>query len=407
MADLIERAAQLVRGVDARPGAHAASRDVFLRAVRASPRRSPARWVLALTAAVAVAVAAVVVALVASPLTYTVEEARTVHEGTWIRANEQPALLQFSDGSRLELEAGGQAEVLSTTAFGAVVRVSSGVLTANVVHRYATRWQVEAGPYVVRVTGTRFSAAKSGDDQFDVKLFEGSVEVSGPGLVVPLQLKAGQRFHASLERTGARVEVSSLTAAVPKPVPSGAPLPSASVGPVRAQAVARPLAAVAKTPDPIASSDPKPAGWRAQVAAGDFGEVLSAARAEGLEKALLRDVEDVFALGEAARYLREDGVAERSFLAVRRRFRGSLEAAHAALLLGDLAELQARWAEADQWYERCAAEGPQPLIPEALGRRMRVLEHLDQRSQARELAQRYLKLDPLGPWAALARRTLE
>src|SRR5207253_2366962 len=122
--------------------------------------------------------------------------------------NEQPALLKFSDGTQLELKAGGQAEVVSTDSRGAVVRVSSGVLTAHVIHHYASRWQVQAGPYVVHVTGTQFSASKSENDQIDVELFEGSVEVTGPGLAAALPLKAGQRFHAVLEKTGARVEVS-------------------------------------------------------------------------------------------------------------------------------------------------------------------------------------------------------
>lgn len=374
MADPIERAADLLRRIDPRPvGAHDAARAKFLHAVQA-PRPSPLRWAIPLAAAAA---ALAVFAVVNAPLTYTVG-ASAVHEGGWVRANEAPAEVRFSDGTRFELKAGGQAEIVSTDARGAVVRVSSGVLSAQVVHRVASRWQVQAGPYAVRVTGTKFTTSRIAEDEVEVELLEGSVEVSGPGLAAPLQLKAGQRFHASLERSGARVEVSSLEA-VEKPAPQ-----------------------IAKPRPPL-----KPAGWRVKVAAGDFDGVVQAARAEGLEVALRRDADEVFGLGEAARYLKDAALAERSFLTVRRRFPRTPEAAHAALLLGDVAEQQARWADANQWYQQCEADGQASLLPEALGRRLRVLEQLKHHEEARALALRYLQLDPSGPWAAVARRTLE
>ena len=395
MADPIERAAQVVRRVEGAtsPGFHQASRAAFLSAIEA-PRPQRLRWAVGL--ALAVAVSAAVFALFGTPLTYAVEGGSAAHDVA--------SVLRFSDGTVLELDAGGQAEVVSTDARGAVVRVSSGVLNARVLHRWASRWAVQAGPYTVHVTGTRFSAGRSGADQIDVELFEGSVEISGPGLAAPLPLKAGQHFRATLEKTGPHIEVgNSSEPRTAKPAPVARPPTTAPQGPPRA---VRPPIVPAKVPaEPPAQPDR--VTWREQVAAGAFVEVLAAARAEGLEHALQRDLDDVFALGEAARYLKEDALAKRCFLAVRSRSPKSADAAQSALLLGRLAERQAQWAEADEWYERCELDGLTSLIPEALGRRMIVLEHLGQREQARAVARRYLELDPSGPWAAIARRTLE
>ncbi len=357
MADPVERDAKLVRRIegDVPPGDHQASRTAFLNAIEKPPRR---RWVIALAVAAAAALA-----FLSRPLTYS----------------EEPSLLRFSDGTVIE----GPAEVVSADARGAVLRVTAGVLHAKVQHRVGSRWAVEVGPYTVRVTGTKFSAGLV-DGQIDVELLEGAVEVSGPGLAAPLQLKAGQRFHTTLEK----IEVSNLDKPrIPKPVPP-APAPAPVVR-------------------PVAPKPPPRISWRSQVAAGAFAEVVAAARDEGLEKALKRDLDEVFALGEAARYLKDDALAKRSFVAVRDRAPKSIDAAQSALLLGRISEQQAQWAGADHWYERCELDGHAALIPEALGRRVVVLEHLGELDQAKAVARRYLALDPSGPWAAVARRMIE
>lgn len=359
MADPFERAAKVVRRVqgDVSAGHHQASRAAFLNAIEKPPRR---RWVMALPVAVA---AVALLAFLSRPLTYS----------------EEPSLMRFSDGTVIE----GPAEVISTDARGAVVRVTSGVLHANVQHRVLSRWAVQVGPYTVRVTGTRFSAGLV-DGQIDVELLAGSVEVSGPGLAAPLQLKAGQRFRTTVEK----IEVSN-------------------VGEPR---TAKPIAPPLPAPPVVRPAVPKPpprVSWHSQVAAGDFAEVVAAARAEGLDQAMKRDLAEVFALGEAARYVKDDALAKRCFVAVRDRAPKSIDAAQSALLLGRISEQQAQWAGADHWYERCELDGHAALIPEALGRRVVVLEHLGQLQQAKAVARRYLALDPSGPWAAVARRMIE
>ena len=65
--------------------------------------------------------------------------------------------LQFSDGSSLTFRAGSSGRMHRLGAGGAEVVLDSGRLEAHVIHSDQTLWLVHAGPYRVRVTGTRFA----------------------------------------------------------------------------------------------------------------------------------------------------------------------------------------------------------------------------------------------------------
>src|SRR6185436_7408632 len=67
-----------------------------------------------------------------------------------------------------------------------------------VVHRARTRWEIRAGRYHIRVTGTKFSAGwDRRSDTLTVTMREGSVEVTGPGLKAPARVVGGQRLRAN------------------------------------------------------------------------------------------------------------------------------------------------------------------------------------------------------------------
>src|SRR5688572_22427196 len=64
--------------------------------------------------------------------------------------------LSFSDGSSVELAPGSRASVGELSRHGAELTLAAGNASVHVVHREQTRWLVNAGPFRVRVTGTRF-----------------------------------------------------------------------------------------------------------------------------------------------------------------------------------------------------------------------------------------------------------
>jgi hypothetical protein len=104
------------------------------------------------------------------------------NEGTtWFAAPASaPLPLHFSDGSEVTIERSGRARVTARTATGATVVVEHGEIRAQIRHRPETSWRFEAGPYVVRVTGTMFFLSWDPvDASLVVRLEEGSVVVSG------------------------------------------------------------------------------------------------------------------------------------------------------------------------------------------------------------------------------------
>ena len=69
-----------------------------------------------------------------------------------------PLALRFSDGSQVTLPPQAQAHVDALDAHGATVALEEGTVEVSVVHRAHTRWEIRAGRYHIRVTGTRFAA---------------------------------------------------------------------------------------------------------------------------------------------------------------------------------------------------------------------------------------------------------
>jgi hypothetical protein len=136
--------------------------------------------------------------------------------------------------------------------------------------------------------------------------------------------------------------------------------------------------------------------------------VLDEALAEGVERVHdQRSSEDLAALSDAARYLGRRDVARDALLAQRRRFAGSESARRAAFHLGVLAE-DGAGAEAVRWYDLYLAEAPAgSYAPEALGRKMLVVERRDGAAAARALAEEYRRRFSQGPYLVHALRILQ
>ena len=295
--------------------------------------------------------------------------------------------LRFTDGSTVTFRAGSTGRVERLHDGGAEILVQGGRLEAEVIHADRTRWVVRAGPFSVRVTGTRFSvqwlpdadnAASAG--QLVVEVREGAVVVEGGVLGPGVSLTAGQRLNVA--------------------APADGHPPS-----VQTEALSEASTAAPPAPEPTINAD----DWRTLAARGAHLEALRAAQRLGLE-GLRRelDARGLLALGDVARYARAPREARRTFEALVRRFPDDQLAADAVFSLGRLAVEAARPREAAQWFARYVQKWPDGALAEQAGGRL--LEAAlagGEPALVARAAQEYLRRNPQGPQAELARSALQ
>jgi TolA-binding protein len=345
---------------------------------------------------------AVVLVYRAGPLRFEVGTRGAGEVGAWIAApghDSEP--LRFADGTELVLLPGARSLVEGTRAAPRVV-VERGEIRASVRPAIGRRWRLDAGPFHVVVTGTKFSLAWDPErEHFSLALHEGSVLVSGPRLGADRAVAAGQTL-----RVTARDETAAHGIADPPVAPSERPReplpepPSAGVAEMPSTGTrARPQAATRGTPVPAL-------GRYARLALENrYVEALAAAEAEGFERVCQTGAApDLVLLGDAARLAGSTDRAQAAYAAVRERF-GGAPAAHATFLLGRLAldergdpKAAARLFEA---YLRDNDGGP--FAREASGLLAEARSRAGQHTAARAAAAAYLERYPDGPFAGRAR----
>jgi len=322
----------------------------------------------------------------APPLTFQVADG-ILEEGGYVRGDDQRGgQLTFSDGTRIRLAPGAKLSVAAPGARGARLRLQDGEAHFEVMHLPHAAWAVEAGPYVVDVTGTVFDVRWSAADEVaEVHLRSGSVRVSGPLLAEHATLHPGQSLIAHIAThelrigedlpAGARAAGGQATPATadatgrpgvpveatdPAKVLPGGPVAGAGAEPP-APAAAPParkprrrLALVLQHHEEAPERQPwTPRAWGARVNAGDVKAVLDEAEAHGLDAVLAEaDAAALVALADAARYDGRTDVATRTLLAQRSRFPGTAAASNAAFFLGRLADDAGKTGEALDWYRR-------------------------------------------------------
>lgn len=375
-----------------------------------------ARWAAAMAAAAAMAIGAALL-WPAAQLGYAVEGAG-VAEGGYVRAPDGVAArVRFSDGSAVELAAGGSMRVAEVTSSGARMLLEEGRAALRITPRPVARWTVEAGPFAVLVTGTAFQVEWArGEETLRVDLQEGSVLVRGPVAPDGLPLRAGQRLVARLRQGDVQIvsvdggatgqgapELAAAQGAPELAAAQGdAPAPERSVEPDTPEA-AGPAATAA--PGARAPAEAGAPSWSKRVAGGDFQGVLAEATQRGIEAVLQQaPLDDLVALGDAARYAKRGDVARGALATTRKRFPGSGPGKAAAFLLGRLADGDGAPEAALALYDTYLAESPGgPFAAEALGRKMLAVERTSGRGAARAVAERYLQRYPRGAHATLAR----
>ena len=209
----------------------AAVRRRLLTEEREAPREGAPRWAPVIAWAGAMAVIALgAVALwpdVAEPVAYRVEggeESRRVDRAIEAPSG-QPLSIAFTDGSAVRLDPSARAHVSQLTTDGATLTLDRGEATVSVRHRSATQWSVTAGPFVVRVTGTRFRVGWKPEQQaFDLRVFEGEVRVRGPSRSERI-LRDGQEMHETL----APPPLPEPPPPIEEPTPTIAPQPQKTI----------------------------------------------------------------------------------------------------------------------------------------------------------------------------------
>ncbi|MBL9021442.1 MAG: FecR domain-containing protein [Myxococcales bacterium] len=316
----------------------------------------------------------------------------------FIDAGANETLLTFSDGSRVVFARGARGRVADRTSRGARIVLSSGVVDLDVVHRDATEWSVEAGPHVVRVTGTSFRVRFDPErGHFEVRMRDGRVIVAGPGAPEGLPVVRGQALVA--ERAGGYhiADAATLTedvaaSSLDAPGAPARPVPSAS------------SPSSESSPSNESSADePAKASWSAKVSRGEYKAVVDEANARGLESvASTAPLADLIALADAARYTKSPAVARRALEAQRARFADTTAGRTATFLLGRIAEdSDGSPARALELYDAYLATGG-AFASEALGRKMMIVSRTKGAAAAAPIARAYLEAYPKGAYASIA-----
>jgi hypothetical protein len=385
-----------------------------------SDRRSRAvPWSFAAIAAV-VAIAAGVLFWMrpAPPLNFSIDghPVAVAVGGAPITARGHDSEIAFDDGSRIAFRDGASGRIAEVTSSGARVVVAEGRAHFDVWHRPNTSWSVEAGRYVVRVTGTAFDVEwNPARGALRVTMERGNVVVEGAGVSVPLgagqvlEVEGGGAPSVRAVADSATTTPTSVAApSAPASVASLAPtLPTIDSGSAASQAPANDGAASAR-PDATGSFASTPhETWAQRVNRGDYRGVLDEASSKGMPQVLAGSpLDDLGALAEAARYEGQPDTARSVLEAIRTRFPGSAAAHTASFLLGRIAEdKDGAPAKAIDLYDDYLATGG-PFASEALGRKMIAVNRASGSKAAEAIAREYLASYPTGSYAGAARRIL-
>jgi hypothetical protein len=313
-----------------------------------------------------------------------------------------PAYVKFSDGSEIDAKPGSRLRIDETHSNGARVLVERGTAAARVKHRDRSHWVFAAGPFNVRVIGTKFDLDWDPQAQVvSLTLHEGAVEVESPVGQSHCVVRAGQRFQASLQTGTMTLEniqaspVSTVSAVVSNPSTAGA---------------ARKIAVEPASQKTAEASHPRlrvtQAKWAKLVKRGEFETVVEQALAGDLEATLKScTAVEARALADAARYTDRTALAERVLLSMRTRFPGTHHGDAAGFLLGRTTETSGKPEQADHWYARYLEEAPDgEYAADALAGRMRAQLAVSGAAAAKPIAREYLERFPEGVHLRMARR---
>jgi hypothetical protein len=390
-------------------------------------------WRLTLAGAALCAAGIAIFVLRPNPLSYAVDSAGAGHAGAvgerLVASEAAPMALRFSDGSQVTLSPWAQAHVDALDTHGATVALEEGTVEVSVVHRAHTRWEIRAGRYHIRVTGTRFAAGwDRRTDALTVTMHEGSVEVTGPGMKAPARVVTGQRLRtvgagADDAADAPEVIVEDATTAAPQaaaPEAAAAAPAAEATGPSEAPEVvqaeaARPQAAATRPAASVRGSHARHAAaapttvaendWRELEAQHHYKDAFARAQDDWDGKCERLPAEDLMKLGNIARYAGKNSYAEAAFQAAHRRFPNAPEPVY---YLGLVAfDGHRNYAAAAKLFDEYIRRYPRgALICEATGRLLESRLNAGDNGGARAAADSYLNSCKNGSHTAMARDTV-
>lgn len=332
-----------------------------------------------------------------------------VRDGGYIVSKTAEGAVRFSDQSDLALDPGTRLRVSSVEVRGAHLLLEAGTLHVSIRPRPKAHWAIDAGPYVVHVTGTEFDLAWKVDQQtLDLRLRKGSVTVEGPLAGGDVHMIAGDHLVAnSGDGSLSIVDEHHANALADAPLAAPVQVDTGSPGDAPSAPPAPPPPATRLGGSAAAHSSGS--GWATHVAHGNFQVVIEEAERQGIDRVLSEAPQaELAALADAARYARSEDLARRALSAQRARFPGSVWARDAAFFLGGLAENRHEEAGALNWYEAYLRESPDgAYASHALGRKMVLVQQLRGADAARATATEYLQRFGDGPYAPNARKLLQ
>ena len=196
--------------------------------------RGPAlrrHWpVLAVCAAVVLCVAGWLVAR--RPLGYQVVNCTQASDGVFATTLSREGAIAFEDGSRMSVQKDARFRLgMLPFGHGADISLDEGEAQLSVVHRDRASWSVQAGPFRVEVTGTRFGVRWSQQlGRFRVTMLEGEVLVAGGAIPPATHLRAGQILTADLSASSFAIANAPTPPAEAPPTGTADPVHSLPAG---------------------------------------------------------------------------------------------------------------------------------------------------------------------------------
>jgi hypothetical protein len=269
-------------------------------------------------------------------------------------SSSSPAL-RFSDGTEVRVNRESKVALSSVNGRGARVAVVDGSAHVDVVHKPGSSWLIDAGPFLVMVTGTAFTVQWSPvEEQLDLKMERGSVEVSGPLSEGTLSIRSGQHLIVRVRQRETLIQEREDTGASKTPdlgVPGDEPTGTR----VAAHAGSAVAAGSSSAPRPSQLAGDR--DWSAAVAKSDYQSVIRQAERRGLDATLSEANNTDLAAGmDLPRPAHFDPVLQ----SARPRPRGWVQ--HGSLVLGRCPVRRLRGHRANlltRSRPRCRAEVPQ------------------------------------------------
>ena len=161
------------------------------------------------------------------PLGYRVVDCALAADGVFATTAVHTGAIVFDDGSRMSVEKDARFRLdMLSFGHGADISLEEGDAHLAVVHQPGARWSVQAGPFRIDVTGTRFGVRWSRQlGRFQVAMLEGEVLVAGGAIPPATHLRAGQTLRADLMASSFSIaNTQSAPAPARRAVPTGSVL---------------------------------------------------------------------------------------------------------------------------------------------------------------------------------------